>query len=456
LPAATASNGVPDRYRIVMTRASALVPLWNRGLEWERRLAMVREARAFLYLSTFYIEHDDYGIGMLSELIAAQRRGVSVNLLVDGFGQRLGGVLMSAGQRATLAAMLDELQRAGTMVTTYHPARRLQRWLGGGQHVKIQVTEAGEAIFGSSNLSRSSYEGWNEYSVALRGPVVRRLLESYRAIGGTVDETHIRQLDAVSESRVADLELDYWVCNPNSSQGLMGPLGWRGDNVVTARLIERIATARRSICITSFYFKPVEPLLAALLAAARRGVRVEVHHSHREALPATDLAWLAAAAHYRRLLEAGVRIYENRHGEHSKPGWRLAATTSSMPPTTGWPKPCWPVPTTGPRNRRSASLRSCAGILTTSPSRRRSWLNGRPASLRGSGCSVHSRGGCDTAIQRGRTQVHRWRRVRSAGVPAGGGVAWPDQDQHRERAGPLFPDRRRPRPSISAAPSLRR
>lgn len=301
-----------------MTRASALVPLWDRGLEWQRRLAMVREARAFLYLSTFYIEHDDYGIGMLSELIAAQRRGVSVNLLVDGFGQRLGGVLMSAGQRASLAARLSELRSAGAIVTTYQPERRIQRWLGGGQHVKIQVSEAGEAIFGSSNLSRSSYDGWNEYSVAVRGPIVSRLLESYRAIGGTVNEAHLRQLDAEPDRGVAGLELDYWVCNPNSSQGVAGPLGWRGPNAVTDGLIDRIAAARRSVAITSFYFKPVAPLLAALLAAARRGVQVEVHHSHREALPATDLAWLAAAAHYRRLLEAGVRIYENRHGEHSK------------------------------------------------------------------------------------------------------------------------------------------
>ncbi|MDP2055499.1 MAG: phosphatidylserine/phosphatidylglycerophosphate/cardiolipin synthase family protein [Acidobacteriota bacterium] len=301
-----------------MSSASALVPLWNRGAEWARRLAMVREARAFLYLSTFYVEHDAYGVGMLAELVAAQRRGVSVNLLIDGFGQRLGGVLMSSEHRAALAAMLDELRSAGATVTTYHPVRRMQRWLGGGQHVKIQVTEGGEAIFGSSNLSRSSYEGWNEYSVAVRGPVVRVLLESYRAIGGTVNDSHLRQLDAVAEAGAADLELDYWVCNPNSSQGMTGPLGWRGVNVVTDRLIDRIATAQRSICITSFYFKPVEPLLAALLAAARRGVHVEVHHSHREALPATDLAWLAAAAHYHRLLEAGVRIYENRHGEHSK------------------------------------------------------------------------------------------------------------------------------------------
>ena len=99
---------------------------------------------------------------------------------------------------------------------------------------------------------------------------------------------------------------------------MAGPLGWRGPNVVTDRLVERIATAQQSIWITSFYFKPVESLVAAIVAAARRGVQVEVYHSHREALPATDLAWLAAAAHYDRLLAAGVSIYENRHGEHSK------------------------------------------------------------------------------------------------------------------------------------------
>ena len=79
-----------------------------------------------------------------------------------------------------------------------------------------------------------------------------------------------------------------------------------------------IASARESISLTSFYFKPVDQLLTALVDAARRGVRVDVHHSHREALPATELAWIAAAAHYGRLLRAGVRVHENRHGEHSK------------------------------------------------------------------------------------------------------------------------------------------
>ncbi len=302
-----------------MTSASALVPLWSRAAEWDRRLAMVRSARSFLYLSTYYVEYDAYGTSMLEALIAAQRRGVAVSLLIDAFGQRLGGVLMSRADRAALAARLEELRRAGGHVTSYQPPQRVQQWLGGGQHVKIQVSEAGEALFGSSNLSHSSYERWNEYSVALRGPIVGTLLESFSQIGGRLDESHVRALrDVAADGPTPDLALDYWFCNPNIAQGVLGPLGWRGRNSVTDRLAERIASAKQSIAMTSFYFKPVEPLVSALVAAASRGVQVEIHHSHREALPATDLAWIAAAAHYDRLMSSGVRVFENRRGEHSK------------------------------------------------------------------------------------------------------------------------------------------
>lgn len=299
-----------------MPVASALLPLWNRAAEWSRRLAMIREARSFLYLSTYYIEPDRYGLELLDALSAAQARGVAVNLLIDGFGQRLGGVLMSPEDQAELRARLDRLRRSGAVVTIYRPALRLQRWLGGGHHVKIQVSDTGEVIFGSSNVTQTSFEGWNEYSVSLRGPVVRTLLESYRQIGGFVQDAHLERLEA--DDLDASIKLDYWLCNPNLTQGTFGPLGWRGSNVVTDRLVEMIAAAQHSVLITSFYFKPVEPLMAALVEAARRGVHVEVYHSHRDALPATELAWIAASTHYGRLLRAGVHVYENRHGEHSK------------------------------------------------------------------------------------------------------------------------------------------
>ncbi|MEQ1909886.1 MAG: phosphatidylserine/phosphatidylglycerophosphate/cardiolipin synthase family protein [Vicinamibacterales bacterium] len=298
--------------------ATAFVPLWNRAAEWERRLAMIREARTFLYLSIFYIEYDAYGKQLLAALLDAQRRGVAVNLLVDGFGQRLGGVLMSAAERLELRREESALEAAGGVVTFYRPSWLVQRMLGGGQHVKIQVSDAGDAIFGSSNITQSSFAGWNEYSVAVRGPVVRTLLESYGAIGGSVDPAHVHQLAQAARADTGDLALEYWFCNPNLGQGMLGPIGWDGPNEVTDRLVGMLDSATSELLITSFYFKPVAKLMDAVLRAARRGVHVEVHHSHRDALKATDLAWIAAAANYPQLLEAGVHLYENVHGEHSK------------------------------------------------------------------------------------------------------------------------------------------
>ena len=279
---------------------------------------MVREARTFLYLSIFYIEYDAYGKELLAALLDAQRRGVAVNLLIDGFGQRLGGVLMSAAERLALRREESTLQAAGGVVTFYRPSWLLQRALGGGQHVKIQVSDAGDAIFGSSNITKSSFEGWNEYSVAVRGPIVGTLLESYGAIGGLVDPAHVRQLEQAVARDTADLDLEYWFCNPNSGQGMLGPIGWEGPNEVTDQLVAMLDAATSEVLVTSFYFKPVASLMDAVLRAARRDVHVEVHHSHRNALKATDLAWIAAAVNYPRLLEAGVHLYENVHGEHSK------------------------------------------------------------------------------------------------------------------------------------------
>jgi cardiolipin synthase len=301
-----------------MPGASALVPLWNRAEEWARRIAMVDAARAFLYLSTFYVEYDDYGRGMLDALRRAQRRGVAVSLTIDAFGQRLGGVLMTRDQQAGLARDLAGLGADGGTVTVYAPAHRVQRWLGGGQHVKVQVSDAGEAIFSSSNLTKSSFDGWNEFAVAVRGPVAVTLLDSLSIIGTAVSPVHRATLADGAAGRDTDVPLDYWICNPNISQDWRGPFGWRGANPVTDRLIAMMDAARTSVRITSFYFKPIGALLDAVLRAARRGVRVDVFHSHREALPATDLAWIASAAVYPDLLDAGVRVYENRRGEHSK------------------------------------------------------------------------------------------------------------------------------------------
>lgn len=303
------------------TSASLFEVLWNRQAEWDRRLEMVRDAGQFLYLSLFYLEYDAYGREMLDALLAAQRRGVRVQLILDTFGQRLGGVLMDTRQRRDLSTALGTLRDAGGQVVFYQPPRWLQRRLAGGHHVKVQVSESGEALFSSGNVTKSSFEGWNECAVALRGQVVPALLESCRDIGGRVsddDVAWLRRRAEKDQNGAAAIPLDYWFCNPNVHQGPFGPLGWTGPNSLTMRMVEMVESAQRSLQLTSFYFKPTRVLRDAIISAARRGVRVDVHHSHRDALPATDLAWIAAAVDYDALLDAGVHIHENRHGEHSK------------------------------------------------------------------------------------------------------------------------------------------
>ncbi len=301
-----------------MTAASSLVPLWNRQAEWQLRLGMIDAAESFVYLTTFYIDYDEYGIALFAALERAQSRGVSVTLLIDTFGQRMGGVVMSDEQRTAIDGHLYALRARGAQVILYQPPRLAQRLIGGGHHVKIQLSEAGEALFASGNITKSSYEVWNEYAVALRGPVVCALLETIEALGAWVDKRHMEQVRGLSLTAEATIELEYWFCNPNSRQGYLGPLIWRARNSITDHLETMLHSAKESILITSFYFKPTEILMKAVLRAARRGVQVQIFHSHRDALPSTDLAWIAAATGYGRLLKAGVEIFENRHGEHSK------------------------------------------------------------------------------------------------------------------------------------------
>ena len=300
--------------------ASSFEPLRDRHQEWRRRLELLAGTRRFVYVSTYYLEWDRYGREFLEALAAARRRGAHVVLVADGFGQRLGGVAMAPEKRRSLRRALEELRRTGAEVDFYAPRRRIQRWLGGGQHVKIQISEDGQALFGSSNVTASSYERWDELSAVVAGPVALALLDSFPSL-----DVRVRPQDREAVARVSrdsgtnPIHFDYCAFNPNPAQrGAAGPLGWRTTNALTLGIQRAIRQARESLALTSFYYKPAPLLRREILAARARGVRVAVYHSHLEALSETRLAWLAAAADFDSLLAAGVEIHESRHGEHSK------------------------------------------------------------------------------------------------------------------------------------------
>ncbi len=292
----------------------SFISFTSREEEWQRRLAMVGTARRFLYLSTYFYHPDRYGREMAEALLAAAGRGVDVWLVVDGFGQRLAGALMRRDERAAARRLWPALARAGIHLCRYTPRAPLQRLLGGGYHIKVQASEAGEAILASGNISATSFEQWNEYACAVRGPVVRAMVASVQAAIARPEPAH---LDALGPA-VADPTSRYLAHHPCDDPSPVSPFRQRRPNRLTEALIELIDRAEGHLAITSFYFKPAPPLLAAVERAARRGVRVEVVPPHRDALPASPAPWLAATFTYPRLLAAGVALFERHGGEHSK------------------------------------------------------------------------------------------------------------------------------------------
>ena len=78
---------------------------------------------------------------------------------------------------------------------------------------------------------------------------------------------------------------------------------------IYATLLSAIGIAETSVRITNAYFVPDPQLLAALEAAAQRGVDVTL------ILPSQSDSWLvfhAGRRYYARLLRAGVKIFERR------------------------------------------------------------------------------------------------------------------------------------------------
>lgn len=299
--------------------ASSFAPLRDRALEWRRRIELIEGARSFIYVSTFYIDWDSYGQEFLRALHDAKNRGVHVALIIDRFGQKLGSLAMPASARRRLAYEFDALRAAGVEVDHYAPFRQTSRWLAGGHHVKIQLTDAGCALFSSGNITASSHERWDEFAAIVEGPVAMPMLESFAILGVNVRSVDRELIKTLSKGPSPEpIEFDYEIFNPTASHGLLGPLGWKSNNFISARIRDAIAGARVSLRLTSFYFKPAPDLRWAVLAAARRGVRIEIFHSGVEALPETHLAWMAAAADYDELLAAGIEIYESPRGEHSK------------------------------------------------------------------------------------------------------------------------------------------
>lgn len=266
-----------------------------------------KNAKTSINLETYIFDHDEIGQQFADILKAKRQEGVVVNIIVDG-----------VGTLATPKEFFDGLRQAGINVLVFNPVNPTQRpgkWaVNNRDHRKIMVVDGRVAFTGGINIS-STYAnsslfrsnkrpgkvneeevGWRDTHIKLEGPAVAALQWAFidnwvhQEAGELPEIDYFPRLSPVGEKVVRVL-----ATSPDR------------DSEIYKSLVLAIGEARKSIHLTAAYFVPDRQIVEGLVAAARRGVDVQL------VLPGVsdhDFIKYAGESFYQELLEGGVRIHQ--------------------------------------------------------------------------------------------------------------------------------------------------
>jgi cardiolipin synthase len=289
------------------------------------REALAR-ARTQVWMATYIFHDDDVSQEMAQALAEAARRGVRVQLVVDGFGAK-----------ATLPAVRAWLEPSGVQLAVFRPVDRWWRLLHPGQlrrlHQKLCVVDGEVAFVGGINVINDRNDlnhGWSElprldFAVEVRGPIVESIEQTSRAIWtrAALGADWREELGALARStepitrarRMFNRLRILPPAAPGSGHEALPPMQAAfvvRDNLRQRRAIEHayidaIGSARERVEIICPYFYPGHAFRTALRLAAARGVKVRLLLQGKADY---RFAALAAQVLYDELLSAGVRVFE--------------------------------------------------------------------------------------------------------------------------------------------------
>lgn len=268
------------------------VQLLINGEEYYPRLfESIRTAHEEVLLETFIIFEDKVGLELQQVLIDAARRGVRIELTVDGYGTAdLGSEFVAA------------MTREGIRVNVFDPSPRrlgVRTNLFRRLHRKIVVIDGARAFVGGINYSADHLGDYGsmakqDYAVEVTGPVVADLHRSALRLLRTA-------LDEPSKVRPS----------PSPTGDTCIKLAERDNDRHTTDIEEEYLAAFRSakvhVVVANAYFFPGYSMLRELRNAARRGVKVTLILQGQP-----DMAWAQSFSRllYNYLLRDGVIIYE--------------------------------------------------------------------------------------------------------------------------------------------------
>jgi len=268
--------------------------------------AALQAAHHDIHIETFIFGAGDVG-QRFSDLLARKRaEGVEVRVLYD-----------SLGSRETPRDFFEKLRQQHIEVREFRPMNPVKTpevWkLQNRDHRKIIVVDGRIGFTGGINID-STYEsastsrpgpergledGWRDTHIEIQGPAVTQLqtlfVDTWKQAGPPEELGDKTKYFPTIASAGEDLVTI--VANDSESD----------DRSLYGTYLAAFTCSTKRLWITHAYFAPNEELLAAMIAAAERGVDVRLivpsFTDSRVVLNATQ-------ATFTRLLKAGVKIYE--------------------------------------------------------------------------------------------------------------------------------------------------
>ncbi|WP_093006842.1 phospholipase D-like domain-containing protein [Sphingomonas palmae] len=269
--------------------------LLTEGPERRRALLDLIEGAQTSLRLIFYIYADDASGRRINDaLIAAAARGVTVALIVDGFGSDDAD-----------AAFFDTLRNAGVSVCRFSP-RFGRRYLL-RNHQKLALADAGTSrariLTGGFNVEDDYFgtereQAWRDLGLLVEGEAASRM-------AGYFDALHDWVRQPSGKLRHLNRALSQWSETQGRLRWLIG--GPTRRLSPWARTIRHDMRRAERIDLIAAYFTPSPTILRRLDKAGKIGQAVRVVTAAKSD---NDATIAAARFTYRGLLKKGVRVWE--------------------------------------------------------------------------------------------------------------------------------------------------
>jgi cardiolipin synthase A/B len=276
-----------------LTRGNQYDVLTNGDQIFPAMLKAIRGARRRISFETYIYDVGEVARQFTSALEEAARRGVRVNLVVD-----------SVGASGMETEDIKRLEAAGCRIGAFNALKwyNLEE-VNYRTHRKILVVDGEIGFTGGAGIAdhwlgnAQDKDHWRDTQIQMRGPIVRiveaAFYENFIETAGTVTPELDDTTSGTDETG-------------RSFALRSSPTG--GSNDLKRLYLLAIASARRSLDITTPYFVPDESSEWSLQEAVTRGVKVRilVEGDITDAMPVK----YASRNVYDRLLSMGIEIYE--------------------------------------------------------------------------------------------------------------------------------------------------